>query len=370
MNRPINVGFVGCGSVMTGPYMAMARQLRERGVIQTVVACDVVADKEQFIRDELGIPRFVTDYREVVTAPDVDLVLVLTSMPHHGPVTLAALEAGKHVLVEKPMAITLEEAGKLVEVARDSPGHLVCAPAVILSPTYQQIWRCLERGEIGQVHLARARYGWSGPWWGQWYYRSGGGPLFDLGVYNVMSLTGWLGPVQRVTAMAGTAIPERVVEGEKIKVEVEDNFQILLDFGDARFASVTTGFSMQQYRGPAIELYGSTGAVQMMGDDWAPQGYELWRNDVGAWQIYKDTDPSWSWTDGLSHLVDCIRTGASPLMTPEHAYHVLEVMISAIEASRDGTTRTIESTFTAPTFGVTEQDHAAHLVHDAKSRRS
>ena len=76
----------------------------------------------------------------------------------------------------------------------------------------------------------------AGPWWGQWYYRPGGGPLFDLGVYNVTSLTGFLGPAHRVTAMAGIAIPEREVDGQLIPVQAEDNFQILIDFGNACFA--------------------------------------------------------------------------------------------------------------------------------------
>ena len=75
----------------------------------------------------------------------------------------------------------------------------------------------------------------------------------------------------RVTAMAGVAIPERVVEGETMRVQAEDNAHVLIDFGDARFASVTTGFTMQRYRSPAIELYGSEGVLQLLGDDWAPR---------------------------------------------------------------------------------------------------
>ena len=367
MSRPVNavnVGFIGCGSVMNGPYMSLARELRERGRIRTVAACDVDPDRARATGERHDIPWVTTDPHEVIESPDVDAVLILTSMPEHGPLALAALEAGKHVLVEKPMGVTLDQAAKLVEVAKGSPSHLVCAPSVILSPTYQDMWRHITRGDIGRVHLARARYGWAGPWWGQWFYRSGGGPLFDLGVYNVTSLTGWLGPVQRVTAMAGTATPERVVDDELIKVEVEDNFQILLDFGNATFASITTGFSMQAYRGPAIEVYGSKGTVQMMGDDWAPAGYELWRNDVGAWKIHGDRDPRWPWTDGLRHLVDCIDNDVAPLITPEHAYHSLEVMIRAIDAGRDGQTRTIESTFTPPTFDTGGDRQDAHLAHD------
>ena len=94
--------------------------------------------------------------------------------------------------------------------------------------------------------------------------------------------------------MVGVAIPEREVNGRGIQVEADDNAHVLLDFGNARFAVVTTGFTMQRYRSPAIEVYGSEGTVQLLGDDWAPEGWELWRNGDGAWRIFPEADPHWS----------------------------------------------------------------------------
>jgi predicted dehydrogenase len=362
MDRPVRIGIVGCGSVMRGPYMSAIERLKSRGLAEAVAACDDQADRRELVRERFGITRFSTDYREVVQADDVDLVLALTSMPAHGPVSRAALEAGKHVLVEKPMAVSLEEGRQLLELAHRGPGYLLPAPHVILSPTFQAIWRRVHRGDIGRVFSARALYGHSGPEWGPWFYRRGGGALFDLGVYNVTSLTGLLGPVRRVTAMTGVAIPERRVDGETVRVEAEDNAHVLLDFGDSCFAVVTTGFTIQQYRCPAIELYGSKGTIQMMGDDWDPNGYELWQNDAGAWQLFSESDPSWPWTDGLRHMVECIREGVRPIITPEHGYHVLEIMLKAQEAGRDGQARAIESTFTPPSFE--EGTRRGAVAHD------
>lgn len=364
MVRPVRIGIIGCGNVMRRPYMSLIKQLRIENLVEVVMACDAKEEKRKLLLDEFGIDNFTTDYQDVIQSAQVDLVLVLTSMNEHGPITRAALEAGKHVLVEKPMATSLPEAAEIVELARKSPGYLVPAPHVILSPTYQTIWRRIRRGDIGKVLSARARYGWAGPWWGQWFYRPGGGSMFDLGVYNVVSLTGWLGPAKRVTAMVGTAIPERVVDGEKMRVEADDNAHILIDFGESVFAVVTTGFTLQKYRNPAIELYGSEGTIQMMGDDWDPDGYELWQNKVGAWQIFDETDPNWPWTDGLRHLVECIQQNKPPIVTPEHAYHVLEIMLKAQESGRDGQAKSIESTFTPPVFIDETDAEALHLVHD------
>lgn len=364
MDKKVQIGIIGCGSVVRRPYMTLIEKLRGSGQVEVAIACDIDPIRGEILKEEYGITNFTTDYKDVVTSDEVDLVLVATPMPLHGNLARAALEAGKHVLVEKPMATTLTAAAELVELAKTSAGYLVCAPHVVLSATYQEIWRRLQQNAVGDIHLARARYGWAGPWWGKWFYEPGGGALFDLGVYNVTTLTGWLGPVKRVTAMTGIAIPERIVDKDQIKVETEDNFQILLDFGNSCFAVVTTGFSIQKYRCPAIELYGTTGTIQMMGNDWAPEGYELWQNEVGAWQVYPDSDPNWRWTDGLRHLVECIQQGKQPLITPEHAYHVTEVMLNAAEAGRDGCARDIQSTFTPPVFPMETEKKPAHFVHD------
>lgn len=364
MTQKVKIGIIGCGSVMRGPYMTLIEKLDCLGQVEVVMACDIEEEKRRYARKAFGIPYVTGNAQEIIQSDSVDLVLVLTSMREHGPLARAALEAGKHVLVEKPMAVTLSEAAELVELARTSPGYLVPAPHVILSPTYQALWRHIKQGAIGKVHLARARYGWAGPWWGQWFYRPGGGSLFDLGVYNVVSLTGLLGPAKRVMAMTGVAIPERIVDGELIKVEAEDNAHVLIDFGESVFAVVTTGFTIQRYRSPAIELYGSKGTIQMMGDDWDPDGYELWQNDVGAWQIFDEADPTWPWTDGLRHLVECIQRKTPPMITPEHAYHVLEIMLKAKESGQDGQAKLIESTFTPPAFSAEAGTGPAHLVHD------
>ncbi len=151
-------------------------------------------------------------------------------MPEHGDLAERALRAGRHVLVEKPMSTDLEQAARLVELDRTGAAHLVCAPHVLLSPDYQWMARTIAAGGVGRPLLARARYGWDGPDWGQWFYGPGGGPLFDLGVYNVTTLTGLLGPCRAVTAMS-TLTTTRVVDGEQIEVQTDDTFQLVLELG-------------------------------------------------------------------------------------------------------------------------------------------
>ncbi len=357
----LNIGVLGLGSVFAGPYSSLITKLAAEGRVRLVAGYDPDPAKRQAASERFGLDTSFDTATDLIAREDVDIVLVLTSMNEHGPLAKATLQAGKHVLVEKPMATSAEEALELQQLAAVSPGHLVCAPHVVLSPTYRRMHDKVRAGEIGDLYLGRARYGWSGPWWGTWFYEQGGGALFDLGVYNLTSLCGFFGSVRRVTAMMGVAIPKREAEGELVEVRAEDNAQITLDFGEGRFATITTGFTMQKYRSPAVELYGSTGTLQLLGDDWAPDGFEQWSNERGSWELFGETDPHWPWTDGLRHLVECIENGSDTVTRPEHALHALEVMLAAKRSAAEG--RVVEVTSTFPDLAY---DAPAGAVADAR----
>ncbi|MFD3402260.1 Gfo/Idh/MocA family protein [Kribbella sp. NPDC058693] len=363
----LNIGVLGLGSVFSGPYASLITKLEQEGRVRLTAGYDPDPAKRSTAAERFGINTSYGAPEELLAVDDLDIVLVLTSMNQHGSLARVALEAGKHVLVEKPMATSLEEARALLDAAAEAPGLLVCAPHIVLSPTYQEMHRRVRAGEIGDLHLARARYGWSGPWWGRWFYESGGGALFDLGVYNLTSLCGFFGPVRRVTAMVGTAVPKREVNGELVPARADDNAHIVLDFGQARFASIATGFTMQQYRSPAIELYGATGVLQLLGDDWAPDGFEQWSNARGSWELVGERAPHWPWTDGLRHLVDSIESGTPTITRPEHAYHALEVMLAAKQSSTEGRVVDITSPFPDLTYNTPTPTEAPHPTHDPRT---
>ena len=201
-----------------------------------------------------------------------------------------------------------------------------------------------------------------------WYYQPGGGPVYDMTVYMLHTLTGILGPARSVTAMSGIGLKERHWRDKVIPVSMDDNTLLLIDFGDARYAVVTTGFTMQRYRSPCIELYGTHGVMQMLGDDWAPEGFEQWRNAAGVWEVHPETAPQWSWTAGLDHLVECIERCVGPVMAPEHALHALEVMLAAKRSAAEGRAVEIESGFPPPDYSsFPDGGGADRRVHDPRS---
>lgn len=364
MSASVTIGVIGCGSVAQNAYLPLVVNLRSQGKVAEIVGCDVDPQRLEDVQRKFGVGRITTDPDEIINDPTIDIVVILTSMPEHGALTIKALGAGKNVLVEKPMATTLEEGRRVLAAAEASSGMLVCAPHVQLSPDFQEMYAAVDSGKVGRPLLGRARYGWDGPDWSKWFYAPGGGPLFDLGVYNVTSLTGLIGPARRVTCLSTLTRPERVVEGDLIQVQTDDTFQIVIEHEGGALSTVTTAFGMQKYRGAAVEVYGLEGTIQLMGDDWAPAGLEYWSNEVGAWQVFESAGPYWPWTDGLAHLVDCVIDGEQPYTRPDQAFHVLEIMLAAMRAAETGVTQEIESTFVRQPPRPRARRADAHRVHD------
>jgi predicted dehydrogenase len=162
-----------------------------------------------------------------------------------------------------------------------------------------------------------------------------------------------------------------MAEGVEIEVQSDDNAQVLLDFGDSRFACITTGFTMQKYRSPAVELYGTGGVLQLLGDDWAPQGFERWTREREVWELHDESEPMWPWTVGLRHLVECVAAGTQPVSKPEHALHCLEVILAAQASSRESRFVPIESGFPAVDYRNMPGDSAdSHRrKHDPRTVR-
>lgn len=340
----VGLGVMGCGSVARA-YMEPIKRLQAAGLAAPVACCDALPERAREYADRYGVPRTVATLDEMLAMDEVQAVLVLTPNRFHPGMAAAALAAGRHVLLEKPMATDLAAARALVAAARASTAYLVCPPAVVLSPTFAAMAARLQQGDLGRLYSARAIYGWAGPDWAEWFYKADAGPLLDLGVYDLTALTGLLGPARRVTCLAGLCVPERLVEGRTIQVEAADNLHLLLDFGGGLLASLFTGYTIQRQRTPALEVYGERGVMQMLGHTWGPQGYELWTNEAGCWRLFDETAPGWPWTAGLDHLVECIYTGRPPLMRPEHALHVTEIMLQALQSARLGTAVDLQTTF-------------------------
>ena len=341
----VKVGLIGCGNV-SGAYLL---HLRQSLYVELVSVCDTVRERAQKRAIEHGIPHVFDHIGEMLNGPEFDLLINTTSMQMHAEINEKALNTGKHVLCEKPIATTFERGKALLDLAQRENLNLWAAPNVVTSPQFRYMAEIMACGAIGRVHAAHACYGHAGPSWGPWFYRKGGGSLFDLGVYNITTLTALLGPAKAVIAFSGIAIQERQVEGQSIEVEADDNTMLLIEHGNCVYSHVQTGFTYRhQNEDRTIELIGTKGAMNLLGFDWAPEGVQLWTENEPEWRTVCTKSGDYRWQGGGTYLAQCLATEQKSLMTGEHAVHVLEVMEAALTSARIGQRIPITSTFDWP----------------------
>ena len=262
--------------------------------------------------------------------------MILTSAGSHAELASLALDHGKHILVEKPFAGSPTEGAELAGLARARDCHLVAAPFVHLAPTFRALWSEITDGAIGSVHTARGLYGAPPPDWNTWMHEEG--PLGDLGIYNLKSVTTLLGPVEEVVAAEAAT-------GSSDAGRVPDVVHLIARHETGAVSSVVAGWEIHAYRRPGLELYGTEGTANLVGDDWDPRGYQIFRTEERSWREIGSLDPTWLWTDGLRDLVVAIREGRAPVANIEQDLHLLEVLEAARRSASEHATVHIMSRF-------------------------
>ncbi len=351
--KKIRLAVIGCGSV-SGVYLP---HLSKSPYVELVSACDIVYERAKSRAAEFNIPNHYPHIDQQLAGAPFDLLVNLTDMQEHGRLNKIALTAGKHVWSEKPMANTYKEGKALFDFAKSKNLSIWGAPAVVNSPQFAFMSKALREGKLGRVACAHAHYGHTGPGWSAFFYEKGGGSLPDLGVYNIATLTGLLGPAASVVAMTSIVTPERTVDNKgKIKVEAEDNAMLIMDHGNGVLSHVQCGFNYFDPYGhegkgqerPTIQIWGSHGNMAMAGYDWAPHGVDMATHDHEKTERFVPDPGSYVWQEGASVISKALVTGEEPLINAEHALHVLEIIEAARESSRTGKRIGLESGFKWP----------------------
>jgi predicted dehydrogenase len=340
---PVAVGIIGAGNVLPA-YLQVLDRLVPRGLAREGPICARRRETWADLQRRRPDAKLVGDAREVVE-DDVDVVVVITPPSSHAELARLALEHGKHVVVEKPFAESRAEGEALARLASEHGLHLVAAPFVQLSPTFRALWTIVADDELGHVHSARGLYGNAGSHWTTWYHSGGPGPLAEAGIYNLKSLTSLLGRVTEVIAAEALAVPIRHAGGTEIADPDPDVSHVVLRHANGALSSVVSSQAIQRYRRPALELYGTEGTANLLGDDWDPHGFELWRNEAGFWARHDAIEPTWLWADGLREAVACVREGRPPLASLDHDLHVLDIVEAARVSAAERAAVGVESTF-------------------------
>ena len=255
------------------------------------------------------------------------------------------------------MANTYNEGKALLELAKEKKLRAWGAPAVVNSPQFAFMFKTIQEGKLGRISSAHAHYGHLGPTWSAFFYEKGGGSLPDLGVYNLATLTGLLGPAKSVVAMTSIVTPDRTVDNKgTIKVEAEDNAMVLMDHGNGVISHVQCGFNYFDPYGHegkgqekhTITIWGTHGNMGLVGYDWAPFGVDLATHDHEKAQRFVPDPGKYVWQEGASVISESLVKGTEPLINVEHALHVLEIIEAARASGKDGRKIKLESSFKWP----------------------
>ena len=354
-SKKIRVGIIGCGSVSRMYFP----NLKKCAYVEIVSACDILVERAKNRAEEFGVANVYPNIDEMLAGVPFDLLVNLTDMQEHEHLNRKAIQAGKHVWSEKPIANSLAAGQELLQMAIERGQRLWGAPTVVQSPQFEFMAKALAAGTLGSVATAHASYGHLGPDWSSFFYEKNGGSLPDLGVYQLSFMTGLFGPAKSVTAMTSIVTPKRTIQGKgEITVGEEDNAVVVMSHTSGVISHVESSFNFfnpndHAYAGQdhhTLTVTGRKGVMKLAGYDWGPHGVDLSTQDQPEWKRYAGEPHEYVWENGASIVCECLATGKEPLVTPEHALHVVEIMTAARESQTSGRHIPMTSTFKWPIF--------------------
>lgn len=353
-NKVIRVAVIGCGSV-SNRYLP---QLLSSKYIKVVSLCDIKYNRavEQNEAYKVGAKTY-PHIDAMLNGEPFDMMVTLTDMQNHGELNKKALLAGKHVWSEKPMANTYAEGKALLDLAKSKKLRLWGAPAVVNSPQFEFMSKTIQSGKLGRIASAHGQYGHTGPTWSAFFYEKGGGSMPDLGVYNMATLTGLLGPAKTVMSMTSIVNPERTVDDKgKINVEAEDNAHVLLEHDKGVISHVMCGFNYFDPHGHeagnttqhSIQIYGDYGNMRLIGYDWETNGVMLDTSWDRPAELVSTDKGGYEWQEGARVTGESLVKGIEPRINVEHALHVLEIIEAARKSQATGRRIKLHSKFPWP----------------------
>jgi predicted dehydrogenase len=352
--KPVGIGIVGAG-VISEVYLKNLSTLFEH--TKVIGVADMLPERAKTRADQFGVEALTVE--ELLAHPEIELVVNLTIPAAHADIAFRALEAGKSIYNEKPIAIVREDGKRILEMAKEKGLHAGSAPDTFLGGGLQTVRRLLDEGVIGEpVAVNAALLGHGMEAWHPdpfFFFQPGAGPLFDVGVYYVTALTSLLGPFASVSALARASFPERTIGngpklGQKIPVTTPTHIVSSIAFESGVLGSLTASFDVWETDFANLTIYGSKGTLRLPDPNTFGGPIQLLVAGEEEWQEIPVTRPNTDNSRGLgaADLAMSIRTGQPSRVDGELGYHVLDVMHAILESAERGTHVAVESTVQRP----------------------
>ena len=355
MHSKVKVGVIGCGKISDAYFLGSRRY----DILEIVACADLDLSRARAKALEHKIPKACT-VSQLLADPSIEIVLNLTIPAAHAAINKRALKAGKHAYTEKPFALNSADGRRVLALAKAKNLLVGCAPDTFLGGGLQTCRKLIDDGAIGRPVAALAFCMGHGPesWHPapDFYYKKGGGPMFDMGPYYITALINLLGPVARVSGSAATSLAERTITnpdpalfGKKIGVETPTHLTGVMDFADGAKATIVMSFDVWPYKLPCIVVFGTESTLEVPDPNTFVGPVRLRSKDGKTYDEVPltHTDDRGRGT-GLADMACALRSQRPHRASGELASHVVEVMESFEKSSTTGRHVAIASTCPRP----------------------
>jgi predicted dehydrogenase len=344
----VKIGIIGCGNISS----AYLRTAGNFPILDCVAVADLDVDRARAKAEEFGVPKGCT-VDELLADPSIEIVVNLTVPQAHHSVSMAVIKAGKHVYNEKPLAVTIAEAREMLDAAKAAGVRIGCAPGTFLGAGLQTCRKLIDDGAIGRpvastaFMLCHGHESWHpSP---EFYYKAGGGPLFDMGPYYLTALISLLGGIKRVSGGAAITEPERTItsqpkNGQKIAVETPDHVAGSIEFASGAIGTIVTSFAIWHAGYPNLQIFGTEGTLtvpdpnSLNGPVFIQKAHEGERIEVPLTHAHGERD---KWGIGVVEMAYAIRAGRPHRASGDLAFAVLSAMHGILDAAKDGQARDV-----------------------------
>ncbi len=332
-NGPVRIGIIG-SRFQADCHAASIAMIEDAMVVDAVAS--PTAGNAKALAERYKIPRVYTDYRELIADREIDAVTITSPNALHCEMTLAAAKAGKHVICEKPLCVTLEEADRMIEACRANGVLLLYAEELFFTPKYVKAKQMADLGAFGKVHLVKQSEKHFGPH-SEWFWdtkRSGGGALLDLGCHGIAFAYWFLGRPKMLTVYSHLGT---YVHGDK--TQADDEAVTVVEFEGKAFSIIENSWARRGGMDDRIEIYGEGGltiANLHMGNALPTYseygvGYAAEKAPTTTGWTYPVFEELWNYgfPQEMRHFARAIRGIESPQATGEDGKVVLEAIYAA-----------------------------------------
>ena len=345
MNR-LRVGVIGCGYIAEEAHLPNFLSCPRA---ELVAVADTRKERLVAVREKFGVKNFYTDYHDMLKGNLIDAVSICVPNFLHSQVAIDASEAGKHILCEKPMATTLDDADRMISAARKNNVKLMIGNSLRFLPNHKLAREWVQKGKIGKVYFVRAQFASPGPYGAPgitspFYFDSekGGGVLFDAGSHLVDLLLWMFGDVSKVHACVGAYKDEINKADDVASVSLKFENGIIGEIF-ASWVSIQNWHLMTDYNN--LQILGSEG--RMYSDFWGPYLHYFKEKSLvcrlkGMIKVTPvELDPkipfaarNYAYEKEINSFVNCVVKDKEPLVTGEDGRRALEVIIDAYRSAK------------------------------------